>query len=74
MEEYNGHRSWNDWNVHLWITSYHDTYNFAVDLVNQLGRKRAANFMYQQLKGLTTPDGAKYTKIAIYLALDGIAE
>lgn len=74
MKPYNGHRSWNAWNVHLWITSDYDMYTWAVDLVNCKGHKRAAKAMYQQLKGLKTPDGAKYTKIAIYLAIQEIAE
>ena len=70
--KYNGHRSWNAWNVSLWINNEESTYRWAVDMVKRHGRSRAANIMYGELIGQKTPDGAKYNRTCIYEALEGI--
>jgi hypothetical protein len=72
MAQYNGHRSWNAWNVSLWINNDYGLYSYAVDLVNQYGRKKAANIMADDLEGQTTPDGAKYNRTCIFEALEGM--
>jgi hypothetical protein len=73
MAEYNGHRSWNAWNVALWINNDEGLYRLAVDCVKtSKNRKRAARKMMEYLKGETTPDGAKYNHLCVYEAMEGI--
>ena len=33
MKSYNGHRSWNAWNVSLWISNTESIYNYAMDCI-----------------------------------------
>ena len=70
--KYNGHRSWNAWNVSLWLNNEEPIYRWAVDLVKQHGRRKAARIMAQGYDGQKTPDGAKYNYTCIYEALEGI--
>ena len=72
MASYNGHRSWNAWNVSLWINNDEGIYHYAVDLVKRHGRRRAARIMSNDMAGEKTPDGARYNLTCIYEALDGI--
>lgn len=72
MTQYQGHRSWNAWNVALWIGNDKSLYRWAVDLVQEHGRKRAARIMTRDLEGQSTPDGGKYNYTCIYEALDEI--
>lgn len=74
MKSYNGHRSWNAWNVSLWINNDEGLYHHAANLVKRGGRKWAARRLAEELKGQCTPDGARYNRLAIYLALDGMGE
>jgi hypothetical protein len=69
---YNGHRSWNAWNVSLWINNDYGLYSWAVDLVNEHGRERAARLMLRRLSGTRTPDGANYNLTCIREALVGM--
>lgn len=75
-KEYNGHPSWNYWNVSLWINSTYHLYKTACALIEEFGnRKEAAMRLWEAflLQGIThTPDGAKYTKAAIYHAIKDI--
>lgn len=77
MKEYNGHRSWNAWNVSLWINNNEILYNTARNIAceHRGNRQNAANAMLYRLecKGITeTPDGAPYTAASILLAMRGI--
>ena len=72
MAQYNGHRSWNAWNVSLWINNDEPTYRHAVDLVRQHGRRKAARIMARDMEGERTPDGAKYNFTCIYEAMEGM--
>ena len=70
--KYNGHRSWNSWNISLWLNNEESSYRYAVYLVKQHGRSKAARIMASGYDGQRTPDGAKYNRTCIYEALEGI--
>ena len=73
MKEYNGYRSWNGWNVALWISNSEPMYSWAYDLVQQYGKRKAARIMMRDIgdRGYT-PDGAIYNRLSVYNALDGM--
>lgn len=84
METYNGHRSWNAWNVALWISNTESIYGFAIACIARArnyyeGKKwasdtfilrRATLAFIREYKGERTPDGAKYNHLAVKLALE----
>ena len=72
MTKYQGHRSWNAWNVSLWINNDEGLYNWARESVREMGRKKAARYLAQAMEGECTPDGAKYNYTCIYEALEDI--
>lgn len=69
MSEYNGYRSWNAWNVSLWIANDEGLYFWAVDLIQRYGRMKAAAILHEELQGQRTPDGAEYNISCIRAAL-----
>ena len=74
MAQYNGHRSWNAWNVALWIGNDYGLYQHALDcLKTTKNRRMAARKMLRDLDGQRTPDGAKYNYTCIYEALEGLS-
>ena len=72
MAQYNGHRSWNAWNVSLWLNNDECLYTRARRLTKHLGAPKAAALLARELEGQKTPDGAKYNKTCIREALRGI--
>ena len=73
MKTYNGHRSWNAWNVSLWIDNDEGLYNAALyHLKTCKTVKRAARALLNELPS-TTPDGAKYNMLCVKLALEDLA-
>lgn len=74
MAEYQGHRSWNAWNISLWLNNTESDYFHARELTIKYGRKRAARILTRQYGDTQTPDGAKYNYACIYEALEGIDE
>lgn len=72
MSEYQGHRSWNAWNVSLWLNNDEGLYRWAVDMVRRHGAGRAAVIMARELTGQQTPDGGRYNVTTIRAALRGI--
>ena len=72
MKEYNGHRSWNAWNVALWLSNEYNLYQEIVDRVKKNGLTKAVNMMYRDIGGYKTPDGATYNKLSIKLAIEGM--
>lgn len=68
MKSYNGHRSYNAWNVSLWLSNDESLYRRAVELVKRYGRSRAAYKLLEELPA-KTPDGAPYCITNLRLAL-----
>lgn len=76
MKEYQGHRSYNAWNIALWIGNDEGLYRFALDCLKRGKNKpdRAARIFMQSFEGDKTPDGAPYTLLNVKLALAGLVE
>lgn len=81
MKEYNGHRSWNAWNVALWIGNDEGLYNMAMECIKLTGARedkrklgKAARAFSRMLCDSRTPDGAVYNQLSIKLALEGLCE
>lgn len=74
MPGYQGHRSWNAWNVSLWINNTESLYFHARELTERYGRKQAARQLAKEMPRKKTPDGAWYNYTCIYEALEGIAD
>lgn len=80
MAKYQGHRSWNAWNVSLWINNDEGLYLMAKEAIadaKHWGERReyAARTMLQQLLdcGMSqTPDGANYNVTCIVEAMRGM--
>lgn len=72
MAEYQGHRSWNAWNVSLWINNDEGLYREARDYAKRYGIAAGARHMAKSLQGETTPDGGKYNVTCIREAMRGI--
>ena len=74
MAEYNGHRSWNAWNVSLWINNDESLYRYARALVQRHGYARGARMLHRELAGERTPDGAEYNLTCVREAVRGILD
>tara|TARA_R100001377_G_scaffold35372_1_gene19532 strand:+ start:225 stop:449 length:225 start_codon:yes stop_codon:yes gene_type:complete len=74
MKKYNGHRSWNAWNVSLWLSNDESSYFYVMNSITYYGLKKAIIMLSREWAGKKTPDGAIYNKISIKLALEGLAE
>jgi hypothetical protein len=72
MKKHNGYRSWNGWNVSLWINNEESLYRTAYELVEQKGLSEAVLILSDMLSGDKTPDGAIYNKISIKNAISDI--
>ena len=70
--KYNGHRSWNAWNVSLWINNDEGLYRRAVEMARRHGTGRGAVILARELDGETTPDGARYNLTCAREAMEGI--
>lgn len=70
MASYNGHRSWNAWNVSLWLNNDEHLYREMMRLIEKHGnRDKAARHMAANLAGERTPDGGRYNFTTIRLAM-----
>lgn len=73
MPAHQGHRSWNAWNVSLWLNNDESLYRWARDLAREHGIQRAARLAIA-LAGERTPDGARYNLTCIREAMRGILD
>jgi hypothetical protein len=75
MTTYNGHRSWNAWNVSLWLTNDEWLYRTAVECLENAYTFQAATdcfFTQTGLQGTRTPDGAHWNHLSVRRALRGL--
>lgn len=69
---YCGHRSWNYWNVSLWINNDEGLYNLARECIRATdNRNQAARRMIENLPDKTL-DNAPYTISAVRAAMVGM--
>jgi hypothetical protein len=77
---YNGHESWNAWNVALWIGNDEPLYRAAIDTTRHTIKDKPASLAFAVrrffnntgLQGQRTPDGARYSSRSVRLALRGL--
>lgn len=72
MKTYNGFRSWNAWNVSLWINNDQFVYEFACSLVKQYNVSLATKIFRGYFDN--TPDGAKYNTLSVFNTLKELKE
>lgn len=74
-QPYNGHESWQAWNVSLWIANDYGLYSLALRCLEQHANCRDAAQLFRLSCGSDkTPDGARYSQRAVYLALRGLKD
>lgn len=80
---YNGHESWNAWNVALWIGNDEPLYRAAIEAIRRPrndGKPVSVHcatrrfFRDTGLDGQRTPDGARYSFHSTKLAIAGLME
>jgi hypothetical protein len=75
MARYQGHRSWNAWNVSLWIGNDEGLYRLALDSKRASGKNLALatrRFLRFVGEGSKTPDGGVYNFKCVREALSGL--
>jgi len=66
MKGYGGHRSWNQWNASLWLSSDYSLDSFVVDHIKAGHSKRdLKKELFIMIGNSRTPDGAIINKLAI---------
>lgn len=78
---YNGHPSWNAWNVSLWIGNDEPLYRHALTCIERSKSVHTGKPLWYRATCLfiagvppRTPDGARYSPRSVTLALKGLAE
>lgn len=75
MAAYQGHPSWNAWNVSLWISNDEPTYRYAQSCIKRgSGLAGATSLFLERFGGEKTPDGARFTARSVRHALAGLME
>lgn len=78
-KEFNGHKSWNAWNVSLWMLNDERIYLFALECRRKLspqGKKptigQAVSKFMKVYEGEKTPDGGRYNRSVVKLVLEDL--
>ena len=73
---YNGFKSWNQWNVSLWIGNDECLYGLAKEMLGKYKsvRKASERFVYCMQDQPKTPDGARYNLTSVMTALRGLKD
>ena len=69
MPKYNGHKNYNAWNVALWLSNDEGLYRLACDCIRRSNNRSEAISKLMDYLPEKTPDGVKYTKTNVRLAL-----
>ena len=69
MTDYNGHRSYNAWNVSLWLNNDEDLYADWYWMPEHFSLKKAVSTLLAVLPS-KTPDGAVYNRLSVKLAIE----
>lgn len=72
MPTYNGHPSYNAWNVALWIANDEPLYRLALQLMKRSGPLELAARAFMACAPSHTPDGVPYTKTNVLRAMLGL--
>ena len=77
INTFNGHRSWNAWNVSLWINNTECQYRLAQEVCEEIVKKggtlgQAANLFIKRWGQPKTTDGARYNHLSVKLAIKDI--
>jgi hypothetical protein len=67
--KYNGHPSWTLWNVSMWMANDYGLYTYMMELCQRHGKQRAADILFDEIGGTTTPDGARFSRSSIRYGL-----
>jgi hypothetical protein len=70
--EYNGFPNWNQWNVSLWLNNDEGMYNTMRECLKTSKTRRKAACRLQGMLPAKTPDGARYSVVAILGAMEGL--
>jgi hypothetical protein len=68
MKKFNGYRSWNEWNVSLWINNDYQLYSYCQGLIKEHSLGHATTIFLSQWD-TKTPDGAVYNRLCVYNTL-----
>lgn len=74
MARYNGHGSWNSWNVALWIANDEGLYRLALNCLKRRESLGGAAREMTRYLPERTPDGAKYNVTCVKEALAGLRD
>ena len=81
MKGYQGHRSYNAWNISLWISNDEPLYRFAIECLTRSTSKGNKPTLSQATRRFMnvfgndkTPDGVPYTVTNVRLALTGLLD
>ena len=73
MKEYNGFRSWNAWNISLWLNNDESNYQAMVNSVKcSYSIRRAARNLLTYYSYTRTPDGGVYNISSTMGAMEGL--
>ena len=75
MKTYNGHPSYDAWNVSLWINNDEGLYNLARDCKRRLGAVEGARAFVADLQEIGQPctgDGVRWTVTNVMRAMRGL--